>query len=129
MPRLKATNKIVKTDNGDVTVRRLALGDYARLLLVLDKLPTELSKFIQQRDNAELTDKSSIIAILPKIIGNSIPEFCDVLAVATDKDRDFFMQSSLKDCIEIFVEAMEINNYSEIKELLKKVTARKQQPA
>lgn len=115
----------VKTEGGDVVVRKLALGDYAALLHALKKLPTEIGKFVQGNSAEDLSNNEVLFANLPGIIADAIPEFADVLAVASDKEASFYLEGDLADAIEVFGAAMELNDYSRIVATLKKMTARK----
>lgn len=115
----------VKTEGGDVVVRKLALGDYAVLLRALKKLPTEFGKFIGENDAKDLQNNEVLFANLPGIIADAIPEFAEVLAVASDKDKDFYLAGDLADAIDVFGAAMELNDYTRIVATLKKLTVRK----
>lgn len=115
----------VKTEGGDVVVRKLALGDYAALLRALKKLPTEIGKFVQGNSADDLSNNDVLFSNLPAIIADAIPEFAEVLAVASDKDAKFYLEGDLADAIEVFGAALELNDYSRIVATLKKMTARR----
>lgn len=115
----------VSTEGGDVVVRKLALAEYAALLRALKKLPTEFGKFIEGNDSEALKDTSTLFTVLPQIIADSIPEFCEVLSVVSDKDQKFFEEGDLADALECFVSALEVNNYEKIVKTIKKLMARK----
>lgn len=119
----------VQTENGAVVVRKLALGDYAVLLRALKKLPQEFGKFIEDNDADQLKNNSTLFAALPGIIADAIPEFCGVLAAATDKDAGFFETGDLADALEVFAAALELNDYNRIMATVKKLTARRPAPA
>lgn len=121
----------VNTEQGDVVVRKLALGDYAALLRALKKLPTEIGKFVGGNSAEALQDNDVLFANLPGIIADAIPEFAEVLAVASDKEAQFYLDGDLADAIEVFAAALQLNDYSKIVATIKKLTARKpadQQP-
>lgn len=115
----------VQTENGPVVVRKLALGDYAELLRALKKLPSELGKAVEDKNDKDLTTNATLYAMMTDIIADSIPEFCDVLAVATDKDSKFFIEGDLADALEVFAAVLELNDYSRIANTVKKLMARK----
>lgn len=121
----------VQTEGGEVVVRKLALGDYAALLRALKKLPTEVGKFIEGNKAEDLKDNETLFKHLPTIIADAIPEFAEVLAVASDKDAKFYLEGDLADAFDVFAAALELNDYSRIVSTLKKMTARKpaDQPA
>lgn len=118
-------SQVISTEFGDVTVRKLALGDYADLLRALKKLPAEVGKFIEGTDNADLLKNEVLFASLPAIIADAIPEFCEVLSIPTDKDQDFMAKLDLADAIDVLVGALEVNDYSRITNSIKKLTARR----
>src|SRR5688572_4778631 len=81
----------VQTENGEVVVRKLALGDYAELLRALKKLPSDLASVVDKTDDKELKAMSTgdYIEVAMEVAADHLPELCDVLAVATDKDSQF----------------------------------------
>lgn len=116
----------VQTSEGPVTVKKLAMGDYADLLRSLKKLPQELGSFVQGTSKEDLANNETILAALPGIVADALPEFCAVLAVATDKDADFHMNElDLADNIDVFAAALELNDYKRIAESIKKIMAPK----
>jgi hypothetical protein len=115
----------VETMSGSVVVRRLALGDYAALLRALKSLSANLGAFVGENSTDKLKDNSFLMAELPALIADSIPEFCDLLAIASDKDAKFFLEGDLADALEVFMAALELNDYSRIADTVKKLTAGK----
>lgn len=115
----------VQTEQGPVQVRKLALGDYAELLRALKKLPAKLTEAVKGRDKEELRTNASMVQVFTEVAGDALEDFCAVLAVATDKDSDFFMRSDLADALDVLAAALELNDYERIAESLKKLTARK----
>jgi hypothetical protein len=119
----------VQTDAGPVVVRKLAMYDYADLLRSLKKLPGEFGKFIDGNSAEALNDKATLLAEIPTLIADALPEFCAVLASATDKDADFHgQQLDLADNVEILAAALELNDYKKIQAAIKKITAPGQVP-
>lgn len=106
-------------------MRKLALGDYAALLRVLKKLPAEVGKFMAENSDENLQDQGVLFANLPAIVADSIPEFAEVLAVASDKDADFFLKGDLADAIEVFAAVLQLNDYTRIATTIKKLTAQR----
>lgn len=115
----------VKTEGGPVVVRKLALGDYAALLRALNKLPSEIGKFIEGNSADDLKNTDVLYSSLPGIVADAIPEFAEVLALASNKDKEFFLEGDLADAIEVFGAALELNDYQRIMSSVKKMTARK----
>lgn len=117
--------KSIDTEFGAVIVRKLALGDYAELLRSIKKLPAEFAAFFDGNDKKDL-NAAKVLAELPTMIADSLPEFVDVLAAATDKDSAFLMQVDLADAMDIVDGLLELNNYSRVVATIKKIMARRQ---
>jgi len=115
----------IETELGPVIVRKLALGDYAQLLRAFKKLPAELGKFVQGNSAADLKDLNFILTSVPELIAEALPEFADVVSIATDKDSEFVLKLDLADAIDLLATVLELNNYSRVIESIKKLTARK----
>lgn len=119
----------VQTSAGPVVVKKLAMQDYAELLRSLKQLPQELGKFIGENSSDQLKDNETLMTQLPAIIANAVPEFCAVLATATDKDATFHLeQLDLADNIDVFAAALELNDYKRIQAAIKKIMAPSQVP-
>ena|SRR5688500_4560449 len=116
---------VVDTELGKVTVRKLALGDYAELLRALKKLPQEIGKVVGDTDAKDLQDTAKIMEFLPTIIADALPEFCDVMAITTDKDSDFIIKLDLADAVDVFGAALELNDYQRVANSIKKIMARR----
>lgn len=114
----------VQTSAGPVIVKKLAMADYADLLRALKKLPAELGKFIEGTSKEDLQDTGTLMQNLPGIIADALPEFCAVLATASDKDADFHLKElDLADNIDVFAAALELNDYKRITAAIKKIMA------
>lgn len=114
----------VKTSAGVVVVKKLAMKDYAELLRALKKLPTELGKFIEGTSKEDLAKNETMFSALPAIIADALPEFCAILAVASDKDADYHLNElDLADNIDVFAAALELNDYKRITAAVKKIMA------
>lgn len=119
----------VQTSAGPVIIKKLAMADYADLLRALKKLPTELGKFIEGTSKEDLQNNETLFSALPAIVADALPEFCAVLAVASDKDADFHLtQLDLADNIDCLAAALELNDYKRIAAAIKKIMAPTQVP-
>lgn len=113
---------IVHAEAGDVIVRKLALGDYAAVLRALDTLPGALGE-IFKKDKADITNEY-LLSLLPTIIADHLQEFAGILAAATDRDSEFFVKElDLAETLEVFDAAFELNDYSQIANIVKKLMA------
>lgn len=116
---------IVQAEAGDVTVRKLALGDYAGILRALDKLPKAIGEIVK-KDDKDLTSEY-ILSILPGLLADNMDELAALLACATDRDKEFFLtQLDLADGMEVFAAIFELNDYSKVAGVVKKLMAARQ---
>lgn len=111
----------VETSAGPVVVKKLALYDYAELLKKINALPEELGKLFGESDQ-DLKDNSKLLKILPAFISKSLPDACNILSGATDKEAEWIGKNlDLADTLEVFVAALELNDYQRIAALIKKI--------
>lgn len=120
-------SKKITTPDGEVIVYRLALKDFAELVSVLEKLPSELVALFNGKSEDELREDETLAQILPRVIVSAIPEAAAVLGLCTNKDKEFFLNSDLLTCITSFEAALELNNYKEIYNVVKKMFASRNQ--
>lgn len=118
--------RTVKTGAGDVTVRKLALYDYAEFIRALRKLPGELADLFKSGKN--VGDMAVLFEEIPELIADSWDDFVSIIAVGTDKDAEFFKSPDLDgaDALEIIDALMELNDYDRIVKTVKKIMARRQ---
>lgn len=108
-------NKLTVTLSGNekIVVEQLALGKFSELLKAFDKLPAYFNEI------AGLTN-DQMITKLPEVIGNSLPEFLNVLSIATNIPAEKLNEMPLEDGIDLFLAVIEVNKFREIIERLKK---------
>ena len=119
----------VETTNGPVVVKKLALREYALMMRAMNKLPQNIGQFLSDTDTKDIKemDMGGFMAVLPSIIGDSLDEFAEILAVATDKDVAFFLESDdLPGTIDVGIAAFELNDYRAIYNSIKKAMSRMQ---
>lgn len=131
MPRENTMKKTVKvsTEYGDITVKKLALGEYAELMKALKNLPKELGTALNGKEAGDFDSTNNLIQILPSLVATAIPEFCALLALTSDKDEDFYIQADLLTSVKVLISALELNNYDEIVSLVKKSLGEKKKAA
>lgn len=119
-------SKVVSTGAGDVTVRKLALYDYAEFIRALRKLPGELASLFQSGKN--IGDMAVLFEELPEMVADSWDDFVAIIAVGTDKDAEFFKSPDLDgaDALEIIDAMLELNDYERVVKTVKKIMARRQ---
>lgn len=107
----------IQLEAGELEISRLPLGQYAELLKALETLPGQLAGF------SEL-ESDQLIAKLPAIIGNSLPEVMKIIAIAAHMKQEDVEALSLDETIDVLVAIFEVNKVQKIVESIKKLTAR-----
>lgn len=107
----------VKLDNGAIEVAKLPIGKYAELLKAIKELPKHVKGF-ENKPNDE------IFAMLPNVIGEALPDFIEILTIATPLKKEDVEQMGLDEVTRVVVAIVEVNNFREVYDNIKKVTAR-----
>ncbi|MBN2263070.1 MAG: hypothetical protein JW735_09160 [Prolixibacteraceae bacterium] len=111
----------VKLDTGDIEVAKLPIGKYAELLKAIKELP----KHIKGLENQN-TD--TIIEMLPTLIGESLPDFIEILTIATPLKKEDIEVMGLDEVTRVVLAVVEVNNFREVYENIKKALARPAPP-
>lgn len=120
---------VVKTDDGDVTIHRLALADYADILRAIRSLPRFMQEFeklprtknpVTGKDEANTSD---LIKIIPALSADMLPEVAGIVSVATDKDAEFIQNLDLADFLDIVSGVLELNRFDKVIASIKKMAA------
>lgn len=115
------TKKVNLSTGKTIEIKNLPLGRYAELLGAFKKLPKNLKEL---QDNTT----ASMIEVLPSLIGNSWDDFLDIFVIATPlKKEEIENDLDLNDAVEITLAIIEVNNYKEIYEKIKKALAQPEQ--
>lgn len=107
----------VKLDTGEVEIKKLPLGRYAELLKAIKELPKSI-KSLEGKSNDQ------IFEVLPSLIGESLPDVVNLLTIATPFTKEQIEAMGLDEVVRVVVAVIEVNNYREVFENLKKVAAR-----
>ena len=107
----------VQLDDLSITIAKLPIGKYADLLKAIKELPKHI-KGLEGKNNEEL------LAMLPLIIGEGLPDFIDILTIATPLTKEQVEALGLDEITRIIVAIIEVNNFKEVFDNIKKVTAR-----
>lgn len=110
--------KTIKLESGKtVEIGKLPLGKYSQLLTALKTLPTKLPEL------SGLTP-SEVLVKLPDLVGSSLPDFINILTIATPLTTEEIEASSLEEVVDIVLVVVEVNNYQGIYDKVKKALAR-----
>lgn len=111
----------VKLDEKTIQVAKLPLGKYAELLAAIKELPKHIST-LDGKSNEE------ILQNLPMIISQAFPDIVGILVIATQLTKDEIEALGLDEVTRVLVAVIEVNNYREVYENIKKVMGRPVQP-
>lgn len=106
----------VKLDNFSIEVAKLPIGKYAELLKAIKELPKHI-KGIENKTNEE------IFAQLPILISEALPDFIDILTIATTLKAEQISLMGLDEVTRIVLAVIEVNNYREVYNNIKKAIA------
>lgn len=106
----------VKLENKELIVKQLPLKKYADLLKAMQNLPKTLGG-LEGVTNEQIFEK------LPTLIASSFPDVMAILTIATDLKSEEVEELSLNEAVKIFVAVIEVNEYKEVFEQIKKVLA------
>lgn len=108
---------IVKIDTGEIEVAKLPIGKYAELLKAVKELPKHV-KGLDKKTNDE------VFAQLPTLIGEALPDFIDILTIATPLKKEQIEAMGLDEVTRVVVAIVEVNNFREVYDNIKKAMAR-----
>lgn len=109
--------QIVTLDIGTVEVAKLPIGKYAELLKAIKEL-TKHIKGLENKTNDE------IFAQLPALISEALPDFIAILTIATPLKAEQIEAMGLDEVTRVVLAIVEVNNYREVFDNIKKATAR-----
>ena len=107
----------VKLEDRTIEIARLPLGRYGELLKALKELPKRIPGLANKSNDAILEE-------LPIIIGEAFPDFINILTIATPLTREEVEALGLDEVTRIILAVVEVNNYKEVYENIKKAFAR-----
>ena len=106
----------VKIDSGEVEVNKLAIGKYAELLAVLRAMPGKVTGMF-------VGTNTEMFARLPEFLEMNLPEAIKLISIGTGISEEKVSSLGLSECIDLLVAVIEVNQYKDIYEKLKKATA------
>jgi hypothetical protein len=107
----------VKLDERKVEISKLPIGKYAELLKAIKELPKHI-KGLDQKNN------EAIFEMLPSLIGESLPDFIDMLTIATPLKKEEIEVLGLDEVTRLILAVIEVNNFKEVYGNIKKALAR-----
>ncbi len=121
--------KTIEVAGDKITIRKLALEDYATLIKKLSQAKESIKIIF---DMGEIT-KNKIIYALPEIIGNAFPQFVDILSFASGVSKKKFQKQEdgkyygLPEAVEILRAVLEVNDFDGIKKNIRNILPKAKQ--
>ncbi len=106
-------SKTIQLENRSLEIKELPLKKYAALLLAA----RNISKTV---GGIDILNNDQILKQLPEIIANSLPDLINILTITTDLNREEIEELGLNDSMKIMVAVIEVNNYKEVIDQIKK---------
>lgn len=116
-PISQNTKELTFSNGETLSVKKLPLRKYAELLNALDKLPMQLEKLDQSKNE-------EVLMVLPKVIAGCLDEVISIISIATDLKKEKVEELALDEVVNILLAVVEVNRYSEVYENVKKLFAR-----
>jgi hypothetical protein len=121
----KPIDVVVFVDNAEklITVTRLPIIKYVELLKLLKELPKHLK-------NADKFTSADFLEQLPNLLAVALPEVLAILSVAINEKLTVAQLETLgvDEITSLSLAVFEANNYTEVFNKIKKVTAQTSQP-
>lgn len=111
----------VKLDKQTIEVSKLPLGKYAELLKAIKEIPKHVAG-MEKRTADEFLEQ------LPTLVGSSLPDFVNIFTIATPLTAEEVNELGLDEAVKLAVAIWEVNNYKEVYEQIKKITAQTKSP-
>lgn len=122
---METTTIIIPTQEvGDVTIKRLHVGDYIRAVKVIKSFWPKVRKLVPSDTDLNAMSREDFLLLIPDLIETAEPELLDLLARFTDKTGDDMALLDLAEALDVIDAALELNSYDSIAKNVKKVWGR-----
>lgn len=120
---MKTKNLIIELDEQTIEVKKLPIGKYAELLRVITELPKQLKELFAEK---QMITNNDLIERIPSIIATALPDIVNVVVVATEGQlkKEEVEAFGLDELTKILLAIIEVNNYSDIYNRVKKALSR-----
>lgn len=103
--------------NNTIEVSKLPIGKYVELLRAFKELPKKIA-------GLDKIDNDTIIAELPTMIEQALPEFLAMLSIATPLSIEQLSKLGLDEIVDLVLAVVEVNKFKEVYSKIKKALAR-----
>jgi len=113
----------VQINNKEVTVSKLPLGKYAKILAALDKLPEKVS-------GLDKVSEDKLFSLLPKMIADSFPELLKIISIASDVPvEELSNEYGLDDVTLLLKGIFEVNDFDSVRKNIQGLLGKKPRAA
>lgn len=112
----------VKVEDREIEIKKLPIGRYAELLKSIKELPKHLV-------GLDKLDKDTVLEKIPELLGVATPDLVSIISIATEIDPEIVVTYGLREITDLLVAIIEVNEYGEVYEKIKKVMAQYAAPA
>lgn len=106
----------VRLDGREIEVAKLPIGKFAELLKAIKELPKHI-KGLENKTNED------IFAQLPTLIAEALPDFIEILTVATPLKKEEIEELGIYEVTKLVVAVVEVNNFRDVYDNIKKAMA------
>lgn len=117
--------KEVEVGGKVVTIKKLPLGQYAKVLLIMKKLPGGVLKDLQ---NIDTNDEEALIATLFGVMAEAWEQVIEIIAIGSGMDKDTIANDpeiGLDGGIALLLAIWEVNNLASAFQSVKNAITRK----
>lgn len=105
--------KIIKINDKEVTIKKMAVGQFAKLMLAIENLPNIiLNNF--SLEEAQVMDINSLLVKLPNVLAHSQDELFKVVEVASGIKKKEIEQLDYEEFLDVITAILELNNFNAI---------------
>lgn len=107
---LSNSKKVTFSNGESIEVKKLPLGQYAKLMIALKQMPTSVMSELQ---NIDTEDNDATIQALFGVFGEAWGQILDIIAIGSGVDRDRIENDpdiGIDGGVELFVAIYEVNN-------------------
>lgn len=112
----------VKVEDREIEIKKLPIGRYAELLKSIKELPKHLV-------GLDKLDKETVLEKIPELLGVATPDLVSIIAIATEIEPEVVLTYGLREITDLLVAIIEVNEYGEVYEKIKKAMAQYAAPA
>lgn len=113
-------SKTITINEQEVEIKKMAVGQFAKLMLAIEKLPDIVLKNFSLED-AQKLDINSLLVKLPPVLASSQDELFKVVEVASGIKKKDIEELDFEEFFDVIAAVFELNNFNAIVAKVKKL--------